>query len=236
VLLALALTGCGTSAEKSAKLELAAKQQQAAAARRRALALRGMSITRLSTKVEVAASAILHSSEGDAVVLTLDNHSSTSLRDVPIQITVRDARGAPLYRNDVPGTATALISAPLLRAHSATVWIDDQIQASGIPASVDARIGEGEPTSVPTPTLSVEQAHLTEGSTVEGEVVNHSTIAQQALVVDAIARRGGKIVAAGRAVVSQAAGGEAATHFQLYLIGNPAGARLELSAPPTMLG
>lgn len=236
MLLALTITGCETSAEKSAKLELAARQQQAAAARTRALALRAMSITRLSTRVTVAATAILHSSEGDAVVLTLNNHSSTSLRDVPIQITVRDARGAPLYRNNVPGTARALISAPLLHAHSTTPWIDDQIQASGIPTSVSAQIGEGQPAGAPAPTLSVAGAHLAEGSAVEGEVVNHSTIAQQELVVDAIARSGGKIVAAGRAVVSQAAGGGAVTHFQLYLIGDPAGARLELSAPPTVLG
>jgi hypothetical protein len=195
-----------------------------------------MSITRLSTRVSLAATAILHSSEGDAVVLTLNNHSSTSLRDVPIQITVRDARGAPLYRNNVPGTATSLISAPLLHAHSGTAWIDDQIQATRTPASVSAQIGEGEPVSTTIPTLSVEQAHLAEGSAVEGEVVNHSATAQHELVVDALARRDGKIVAAGRAVLSQAAGGEAATHFQLYLIGNPTGARLELSAPPTVLG
>jgi hypothetical protein len=239
VLVALALTGCETTAEKSAKLERAAKRQQAGPAGG-PLARRGLSISRQSTKVRVIASTVLRSSEGDAVVLTLRNTSAGSLRDVPIEITVRDARGRSVYANDVPGLSAALVSAPLLPAHGTTIWIDDQIVATGTPMSVSAKIGEGSSASGAIPRLSVERAHLAEDATsgpaVEGDLVNHSTINQRELVVDALARRGGQVVAAGRAVLPQAAGQGAPTHFQLYLIGDSSGAHLELSASPTTLG
>lgn len=239
-LVALALTGCETTAEKSAKLERAAKQQQAKGAAQEALAKRGLSITRQSTRIKVVATTVLHGSEGDAVVLTLRNASSTSLRNVPIEIGVSDAHGATIYTNDAGGLSSTLVSAPLLRAHSTAVWIDDQISATSAPANVRAKIGEGTPAAGAIPALSIEGAHLSEasadGGTVEGGLVNHSNVGQQGLVVDAIARKGRKIVAAGRAVLSQATGGGAATHFQLYLIGDPTGARLELSTSPTVLG
>ncbi|HEX5853432.1 MAG TPA: hypothetical protein VFY36_10090 [Solirubrobacteraceae bacterium] len=234
-LLALTLAGCETTAQKSARLERAAKQQAKTAAQN-APAWHGVPTDRQSTRVRVLTTSVLHSSEGDAVVLALRNVSATSLRDVPVEITVSDAKGARLYTNNVPGLATALVSAPLLRAHSTTVWIDDQIDAAGAPASVSAKIGEGAPTRATIPTLSVERAHLSDdgGGAVEGAVVNHSAAVQREVVLNALARRNGKIVAAGRALVAQAAGGGAPTHFQLYLIGDPAGARLELSASPKL--
>jgi hypothetical protein len=230
-LLALTLTGCETSAQKSAELERAAKRQQTSFTHQH-----GLSITRPSARVRVVAAVVLHSSEGDAVVLTLRNSSATSLRNAPIAITVADTRGASVYENDAPGLSATLTSAPLLLAHSTTVWIDDQIDPTGTPAKVSAKIGEGSPaTGTAIPKLHVETSSPSEGA-VEGDVVNNSPVTQRELVVNALARRNGKIVAAGRALVAQAAGGGSRTHFQLYLIGDPASARLEVSTSPTTLG
>ena len=67
-------------------------------------------------------------------------------------------------------------------------------------------------------------------------VVNRSAVDQRELVVYALARRGGKVVAAGRAVLPQAAGSGSSTRFQLFLVGDPTGARLEFEPPPTLLG
>ena len=239
MLAALALTGCETTAEKSAKLERIAKQQAAEASQRTPPAQRGLSIARQSTKVRVSATAVLHSSEGTAAVVTLHNLSATALRDVPIEITVRDASGAAIYTNNAPGLATALVAVPLLQAHATTSWIDDQVQAAGAPASVSAKIGEGEPVTVAIPQLGIDGARLVEdptsGPEAEGSVVNRSALSQRELVIYAIARRAGKIVAAGRAVVPQAGAGTS-THFQVFFIGNPQGARLEVSAPASTLG
>jgi hypothetical protein len=125
-------------------------------------------------------------------------------------------------------------SVALLPAHTAITWIDDQVQATGVPASVSVRVGEGMPLTGAIPALTVQQSHVSEGET-EGSVVNNSQVGQQELVVYALARRAGKIVAAGRAVIPTASAG-ASTPFQIFFVGNPSGAQLEISAPATTSG
>lgn len=239
VLAALALTACESSQEENAKLEKVAKREEAEAKRRGALTPHGLSIVRESTKVRVIGTAVLHSSEGTAAVVTLRNTSSTALREVPIEITVRDASGATIYNNETPGLATALVAVPLVAAHGTTTWIDDQVQASGVPASVTAKLGEGAPVTGAIPRVSVEGTHLIESPTsgveAEGKLVNGSTVGQHELVIYATARRAGRIVAAGRALIPQAEAGSS-TSFQVFFIGSPKGAQLEVSAPTNTFG
>jgi hypothetical protein len=234
VLLALALAACESNQERSAKLEKAAKAHEDEAAKRRALAQRALTITRPSAKVKVIGAVIVRGSEGAAAVVSLRNISSTPLRDVPIQITVRNAHGDSVYTNDVPGLSPTLASVALIPAHGVQTWIDDQVQASSTPASVSAKIGEGLPAGGSIPTLSVAGAHLSEAQ-AEGNLVNHSPIAQQELVVDAVARRSGRVVAAGRAVLASAPAGSS-TPFQIFFVGDPRGAQLEVSAPASTPG
>jgi hypothetical protein len=230
-LAALALAGCESTQEKSAKLEKLAKRE---AAEHKSPAQRSLTITKPSKVVIVDATAVLHSSEGAAAAVTLHNSSSSALRNVPIEITVKDAHGATLYTNATPGLAAALASVPLVGAHTTTTWVNDQVQVSSTPASVSARVGQGERVAGPVPQIAVVGAHLVEG-TAEGSVVNHSSIGQRELVVYAIARRAGSIVAAGRAIVPQVEA-SATEHFQAFLIGDSQGAQLELSAPPSTVG
>lgn len=167
-------------------------------------------------------------------MITLRNVSATPLRGLPIEITVRDARGASVYTNAVPGLSPTLASVALIPAHGQLTWIDDQIQATGAPASVTAKVGEGAPAGGAIPQLRLEGTHLSEAQ-AEGNLVNHSQVSQQELIVDAVARRGGRIVAVGRAVLASAPAGTS-TPFQVFFVGNPAGAQLEVSAPATTLG
>jgi len=227
-LAALALTACESSQEKSAKLEKVAKREAAAAKHRNT----SLSIVHESTKVKVSATAILHGAEGAAAVVTLRNLSGAALRDVPIQISVRNTAGATVYANDAPSLAAALVSVPLLPAHATTSWVDDQVQATGVPASVSAKVGEGEAARAPIPQLSVQGTRLSDESgepQAEGSVLNRSAAGLHEVVVYAVARRAGRIVAAGRAVLPQAPAG-ASTRFQLYFIGDPRGAQLQFSA------
>jgi hypothetical protein len=233
-LAAIALAGCESTQEQSAKLEKAAKREATEAARRKALTQRSLTITRPSAIVKVLAATVLHSSEGAAAAVTLQNTSATMLRDVPIQITVKDASGHSVYTNAMPGLATALVSVPLLAAHATGTWVDDQVQTSAAPASVSAEVGEGERVSAAIPSIAIRGAHLSEGE-AEGSVVNHSTVGQRELVIYAVARRGGAIVAAGRAIIPQAEPG-ATEQFQAFLIGDSNGAQLEVTAPPSTLG
>jgi hypothetical protein len=236
VLVALALSGCETTAEKAAKLEKVAKRHAREAPPQ---VQHGLSIARVSTKVKVGPTTILRSSEGAAVVVTLRNTSATPLRNVPVEITVRDAHGASLYANTVPGLAPGLVSAPLLAAHSELRWVDDQVQLSGSPASAVAKVGEAAPFKGAVPRLSVAGTHVVEdptnGPTAEGTVINASGVSQQELIVYAIATRAGKIVAAGRAIVPEAPA-HSSTRFQLFFIGDPRGATVAFSAPATTLG
>ncbi len=233
-LAAIALAGCESTQEKSAQLEKVAKREAGEAAHHRSLTQRSPTITKQSKIVRVAATALLRSSEGTAAVVTLRNTSATPLHDVPIEITVKSASGATLYTNATPGLAAALVSVPLLGAHATGTWVDDQVQVSATPASLSAKVGEGEPIAGAVPRVSVVGARLVEDA-AEGSVVNHSSVGQRELVVYAIARRAGAVVAAGRAIIPQAEAGST-EHFQAFLIGDALGAQLEVSASPSTLG
>lgn len=233
---ALALSGCESNIERSAKLEKTARAQRLAHPEG---ALKGVVVTRENPQVKVLATDVMHSEGGVAAVVLLRNESSKPLHSAPIALTVNDAKGAVLYQNNAPGLNTTLVSVPLLRPHAVTVWVDDQIQATGVPGKASARVGEAPAASGQLPQVIVSGVHSSEetgnGASVEGTVTNHSKVAQQQLVVYVVARRAGQIVAAGRAVLPEVAAGQRAS-FQVFFIGSPQGAKLDASAPPTTLG
>lgn len=233
---ALALTGCETNVQRSAKLEKAALKERLAHPQ---ATLKGVLVTRENPQVKVVRTDVVHDENGVAAVVVLRNESAKTLRNAPIAITVNDAKGAVLYQNNSPGLDTTLVAVPLLKPHAATIWIDDQIQAAGVPAKVSARVGEAQTASSTLPTVSLSGVHTFEdpsnGVGAEGTVTNSSKVAQQKLVVYVVGRRGGRIVAAGRAVLPEVPAGQRAP-FQVFFIGKPQGARLEANAPPTTAG
>lgn len=234
-LAALALAGCESNVERSAKLEKAAKAQRLAHPQ---AILKGVAVTRENPRVRVLGTYVVHSASGTAAVVALRDESAAPLHDAPIALTVSDTKGAALYRNNAPGLEPSLVSVALLRAHGTTLWVDDQVQAtgSGTPAQASALVGEAPVATGPLPVLKVSSLHSGEetgdGSSVEGTVTNTSAVAQQQLVVYVVARRGAQIVAAGRAVLPEVPAGKQ-TSFQVFFTGSPRGAKLEASAPPT---
>ncbi len=228
LLVALALAGCETTAEKSARLERAAKHATAVQS--------GLLITHPSTDVKVLETAAVHGSEGAAAVVVLQNVSSRAQRDVPIAITVKNAGGQTLFQNNAPGLEAALVSVASLPAHGGLAWVDDQLPATGKPTAVSAVIGQAPTVAGALPQIAVRGAHMIEdpsrGIGASARVSNRSRIAQQNLVVFAVARSGGRIVAAGRALVPELAAHSSA-QAQVFFVGDPRGARLQLSAPPT---
>lgn len=233
LVLALVLTGCETNEERHAAL---VRQDRRAV---HATPQSGLVVRHKSPYVKVLATTILHDENGIAAVVRLRNDSAHALREVPIAIALREPGGRILYQNNLPGLSTPLTHAPLLMPGESFEWIDDQISASGTPGSLSARVGAAPVTSPHPPNLAVRGLHVfddpTNGIGAEGTVINHSSIAQQELVVFAVGTRGGRIVAAGRAVLPLAAA-SSSTPFQVFFIGNPKGASLQASAPPTTLG
>ncbi len=122
-LAAIALTGCETTAEKSAKLEHQAKL----AAAREHKSSQTLSFTHESAIVKVLASALLQGSETSAALVTVRNTSAHALEGVPIEITVKESSGAQLFKNDEAGSEAALVSIPSLPAHAELTWVDDQV-------------------------------------------------------------------------------------------------------------
>ena len=233
--LAVALTGCETTAEQSAKLERAAKLQKA---EHPTVAASGLSIKHASAQVKVVNATLVHNSEGAAAAVTLDNVSSNTLRSVPLAITVKDADGRTVFQNNAPGLEAALTSLASLPAHRLATWVDDQIPSTGEPASVSAVVGAAPVASGPQPQVAVQGLRPSEESGsagATGTVQNRSKIAQRSLVVFVLARHAGKIVGAGRAVLPAVAPGSSAA-FQVFLVGEAHGATLEASAPPTTFG
>jgi hypothetical protein len=229
-MLAVSLSACETTAEKSAQLEQAAHHTR--------LAEKGLTITKPSGDVRVLSATIVHGREGNAAVITLRNASSHALRAVPIAITVKDAHGATLFQNDTAGLEPALTSLGSLAAHGQATWIDDQILTSGTPASVSAIVGASPTVSGALPRIEAGSVHTSEEGGTEGAagtVRNASNVIQQNLVVYVLARRAGQIVAAGRAVLPEVGAG-ASLPFQAFLQGDPSGTRLEASAPATTFG
>jgi hypothetical protein len=101
---------------------------------------------------------------------------------------------------------------------------------------VKVRVGTGkvQRTSVVLPTLTSTGVHLVQQSglsVLDGTVVNRSPRAASKVPVYAVALAGTRVVAAGRAVVSAPPG--SSSSFQIFLVGNPAGARVELTVAPT---
>ncbi|MFI5008660.1 MAG: hypothetical protein ACHQDY_00120 [Solirubrobacterales bacterium] len=239
---ALAVSGCETNAERSAKLEKERLAHPVAVQK-------GLVVTRESPHVKVVEAVAVHDENGTAVVVSLRNTSTGALRNTPIAISVSDAAGRTLYQNNAPGLDPTLVSVPLLEPGRETVWVDDQIPTTATaPARVNARVGEptavggqpGQPanSSGATPQLSVRGVHVFEdpsnGVGEEGTVLNASKVTQQKLVVYAVGRRAGRIVAAGRAVLPEVPAGQS-TPFQVFFIGNPRGTQLQVSAPASTL-
>lgn len=227
---ALLLAACESTQDKSARL---AEQAEGLDEQR------GLVIGKLSKVVKVGRRAVLNDENGTAVVVELRNTSRRTLARVPVAIDVRNGKRS-VFKNDDPGLEPSLVGVPVLMPGQRFLWVHDQVLATGKGKSVKAKVGAGRgrvPRRVPEigiapPRLEVDP---TSGVLAVGRLVNRSKVLQRDIVVHAVARRGGRIVAAGRAAVERLKPGARAT-YQVFFIGNPRGARITLAAPPTTFG
>jgi hypothetical protein len=171
--------------------------------------------------------------------VTLRNVSGRALAGVPLAVQVRDGAEKQLYANDTPGLDTSLVSAALLGPRGRLTWVDDQVTGADGAKSVVAVPGaEARTVQGPIPKIELADVKLEQdpssGIAAVGRVTNRSQVEQRRLVIHAVARKGERIVAAGRAIVARLAPGRSA-RFSVFFIGDPSGARLSVAAPPTVL-
>ena len=227
------LLGCQSTQDRSAAL--AARAQGAVRETKVTVGVTNRTAT-------VTRTTLLRDANGVAVVVEVRNRGAAQV-DVPVALSVRGRGGKVLFRNDAGGLDPSLVAIPALDAGGRHAWVNDQLQASPQDArTATARLGTARgraPRELPRIAVSdVRIGGDSSGVVVRGTLANLSPVPQKRIVVHCVARKGGRIVAAGRAVLDTlaAAGHGRPAPFSVYVIGDPRGADLTLWAPPTTLG
>lgn len=230
--IALVATGCQSTQSKSEQIaaELGPVKQE-----------RGLKISKPSKDVKVASTTLLTDAEGSAVVVEVRNRSDRDLANVPILIDVRDAKGKSVYANDIPGLEPALTSIPFVEAGGEATWVNDQVLATGKPKSVEVTVGEGGiPFTGETPELTVADPKIEgdpySGVVADGEAENKSGEKLDRLLLYAVARQGDEVVAAGRGAIEKIKPEPKPLPYNVYFIGDPRGADVEMIWFPTLPG
>lgn len=226
----LALTGCSSTTEKASKFADEGSD---------AFEAKGLAVTKVNTSVEVEDTDVISDANGTAAIVTLRNRGTTALQDVPVALDVADRAGTSIWKNDTAGLDASLVSVPVLPPGAPTTWINDQVlPVSGKAATVKARVGTAETAPKELPKVEIAAPRLegdpVDGVAARGELTNASKVDQKELVVYGLARRGGRVVAAGRAIVPLVRAG-ARARYAIFFIGDPRSAALDVTAPPTTL-
>lgn len=225
-------TGCETTAQKSARIgeELGPVKQE-----------KGLKITSPSKDVKVVATTVLSDPEGAAVVVEVRNSSGRALADVPIAIDVLDPSGKSVYANDLPGIETALTAIPYVPANGTAVWVNDQVLATGKASDAKVTVGAGgTPVNGEVPRFTATEPKLEgdpySGIVAGGNVENESGEKNARVLIYAVARQRGKVVAAGRGAIERVKEERKPLPYNVYFIGDPSGADVELTLYPTLPG
>ena len=226
VVVATAVSGCATTQDANKRASIQADRTLAS---RKALVLRGT-----DRDVEVVRASAISGKDGSAVVVVLRNRGDEPVSDLPIEVGRRG--GEPL--NARPNVPYFQSHAPAIAPGAEATWVYVTREKIGA-GPVYARLG-GPPGIAPkiddVPELDVSQAHERRAkgqSSVVAEVANPTGVPQYGLDVYAVAKKGDRYVAAGRAAVTHL-GVDESTRLTLHLVGDAKGSRIQIYAPPTL--
>lgn len=227
--LSVGLSACESTEQESAKLNREGQQLASSQG--------GLKLGAVNHSVHASDVTLLSSGGRTAVAVKL--HASSTQAEVPLLVTVTGVANKVLYTNSAAGTEPSLQQMASLRAGQDSWWVDDQVLTSQTATHARVRVGTGKKVkSSAVPQIAISAVRLGQASgqpTLSGKLVNHSATSQAKLPVFAVALRGGKIVAAGRAVIeSLPAHSSAPVAFQIFLVGNPAGATTKLTVAPSV--
>ncbi len=217
LILAVLLTGCTTTQDRSARLDLRA---------RRTIAGREpVHVVRENPDVRVGRVALVRGRR-TAVVVELTNTAKTPVTDVPISVGVGRT---PLNRRHGLEYFETHVASIAPGATVRWVFVTKRTVPKGQPfarAGVPSGDTKSSASSLPKVDVTVAGARA-------ARVRNDTDIPQYELPVYALAERDGRDVAAGRASVEELAGGSSRT-VPLTLAGRPGAAPLRLETLPTI--
>jgi hypothetical protein len=228
---AVLATGCASTKERAEK-KLAA---DAAAA---AVAAKATTLTiKANDAIKSDVLAVIASPDGStaAVVVELKlDDKSKSVVWAPIDVKLYDAGGNVVAEGNVEGADPAIVHVPSLAGGTSVLYVNDLLSPSAAPTRATVEIG-GNLLTLPaqpgalktTVTWAVDPNY---GPSFTGTVTNTTGIAQNGVIVQAVARKDGKVVAAGTSVVGALAPGES-QDFQGLFVGDPSGAVVTATAP-----
>jgi hypothetical protein len=200
---------------------------------------KGLDVKERNADIQILDKQVLQDANGAAVVVVLRSRAAQPLEGVPVEIEVKGAGGKTLFKNDQPGVDKALVGPSILPPREEFAWVHDQVAVSAKPKSVKATPGAAKRTvtgSLPKVEVSPAKLHgdVTSGIEAVGSVKNASQVEQQDLVLYCVARKDGRIVAAGRGGIPRLKVGQT-RGYHIFFIGDPRGAKLTVEAPPTVL-
>jgi len=210
---ALVLSGCVTTQQRNERYKLRADRTLAG---RRPLLVR-----RPGSDVRIGHVTALRGADGSAVAVELENRSGHALSDVPISVGVGRTRLNARGGLDFFQTHVAAIGAG---ARVTWVFTTRRRIPRGRPFAV-----AGDAARAPATLPRIDVAPAAGGALVR----SRTDVPQYGLPVYALARRGGRLVAAGRATVAQLGSSRSAT-VGLRMVGAPRGAHIQLEALPTI--
>jgi hypothetical protein len=214
--LAAGAAGCESTQDKSARL---AKQSGTLQDEQ------GLAVTKANPDVRVTGTDVVTDDNGSAVVVRLRNGSRRDQAGVPIALEVTGASGATVFTNATPGLERSLTHAALLAAGEETVWVNDQVFAAEPPKDATVKVGLPDAEAAPPrATLRTGRVRLIDdpvsGIAATGRVTNPGAEDVRRVLVSAVVEQGGKVVAAGRAIVPRVRAGKSAG-FRVFFIGDP---------------
>jgi hypothetical protein len=224
--LATAISGCATTQDANKRASINADRTLAS---RKPLTLDGT-----DRNVQVGRTTVISGKDGSAIVVVLRNRGDEPVNDLPIELGRRGGdplnagRNVPYFQSHAPAIAGG--------AEATWVYVTKERLGSG---PVYARVGTPAPFApkadrVPELDVSDSSGKSAKGeSSVVAEVANGTGIPQYALDVYAVARKGGRYVAAGRASLTHL-GVDQKAHLTLPLIGDAKGSQIQIYAPPTL--
>jgi hypothetical protein len=229
----LALTGCATTQVRNERAQLAATRELASR--------RPVVVVRPDADVLVRGVTPLRGSRGTAVVVELRNTLAHPLTDLPISVgIVRDGRRS--YLNRHAGLSYFQTHVAAIGAHADLRWVFVARRRAAGGGRAFAVVGApatppvSHATVLPRISVSAVAAVAAVGGsrhTLRVHVHNASGIPQLGLVIYALARRDGRLAAAGRTEIAHLGTGADAI-VEIGLVGGTAGASVTLQAPPTI--
>ena len=233
LLLMSTLTGCvETTQEKSARAKLTADRVLAAQ-----LPVR---VTRSDPRVSVLDVGLVRTGATSAVAVTLRNLSARQLSDLLVSVGVRTGNGRITYLNAGANLPYFQTHVGAIAPGATTTWVFTTVAA--VPAGARPFAAVGVPTvtdnagatNLPAISASATGPAAGPAGVTRVTVTNHSGVPQVGLAVYATAWAGRQLLAAGQTVVAQLDSGTSRP-VVLRLVGSPAGATVQIDAPPANL-